>query len=279
MTRKDFLKLLALTLGGFTMPLAANQTKRAPAFFVGHGNPMNAINNNAFASSLRTLGESIEKPKAILVISAHWSTPYNAINMHRSDELMYDMYGFPDALYEVEYPAPNADFLVAEMQKLFSDIQVEDRSLDHGVWSVLVHLFPDADIPVMQLSINSTLSMQEHFEKAQKIRRLREFGVMIIGSGNVTHNLRDMQAQEDAPVVSWAKEFDDFVKNAILQKDYDSLIHFQKKQRYAQHAHPTTEHYIPLLYIAGSAYDDDKSTFVYENIEHGSPSMRSWLLT
>ena len=260
------------------MPLAAKETKRAPAFFVGHGNPMNAIDNNAFTESLRTLGESIEKPKAILVISAHWSTPYSAITMHASDELMYDMYGFPDALYKVEYPAPNADFLVADLQKLFSDIHVEDRSLDHGVWSVLVHLFPDADIPVMQLSINSTLSMQEHFEFGRAIRRLREHGVMIIGSGNITHNLRDMKAQEDASVVSWAEEFDDFVKNAILQQDYDSLISFQNKQRYAQHAHPTAEHYIPLLYIAGSSYDDDKSTFIYENIEHGTLSMRSWLL-
>jgi len=279
MTRKDFLKLLALTLGGLTMPLVANGTKRAPALFVGHGNPMNAIDNNTFTKALKTLGKVIEPPKAILVISAHWSTPYNAINIHQSDELMYDMYGFPDALYEVEYPAPNADFLISDLQKMFLDIQVEDRSLDHGVWSVLVHLFPDADIPVMQLSINSALSMQEYFEMGRKIRRLREHGVMIIGSGNITHNLRDMEAKEDAPVVSWAEEFDDFVKNAILQRDYDSLIHFQKKQRYAQHAHPTTEHYIPLLYIAGSAYDNDKSRFIYENIEHGTLSMRSWLLT
>jgi len=192
---------------------------------------------------------------------------------------MYDMYGFPDALYKVEYPAPSADFLVSDLQKMFSDMQVIDRSLDHGVWSVLVHLFPDADLPVMQLSINSTLSMQEHFEMGRKIRILREHGVMIIGSGNITHNLRDMKVQVDAPVVSWAEEFDDFVKNAILQEDYDSLINFQNKQRYAQHAHPTTEHYIPLLYIAGSAYDDEKSTFLYENIEHGTLSMRNWLLT
>ncbi len=279
MTRKDFLKLIALTLGGLTMPLAANETKRAPAFFVGHGNPMNALGNNAFTKSLRTLGESIEKPKAILVISAHWSTPYNAINIHQSDELMYDMYGFPDALYKVVYPAPNADFLVSDLQKLFPHLQVENRNLDHGVWSVLVHLFPDADIPVMQLSINSTLSMQAHFDMGRTIRTLREHGVMIIGSGNVTHNLRDIQAEQDAPAVPWAKEFDDFVKNAIEKQDYNALIHFKDRQRYAEHAHPTTEHYIPLLYIAGSAYKDDKSIFVYEDMEHGTLSMRSWLLT
>lgn len=261
------------------MPLAANETKRAPAFFVGHGNPMNAIENNTFTRSLKTLGERIQRPKAILVISAHWSTPYNAIGIHQRDTLLYDMYGFPDALYQVAYPAPNADFLVSDLQKLLPGLHVEERNLDHGVWSVLVHLFPDADIPVMQLSINSTFSMQEHFEMGRTLRRLREHGVMIIGSGNVTHNLRDINPQEDAPVVSWAKEFDEFVKHAITQKDYASLIHFEETERYAGHAHPTTEHYIPLLYIAGSAYDDDRSQSTYEKIEHGTLSMRNWLLT
>jgi 4,5-DOPA dioxygenase extradiol len=279
MTRKDFLKLFALTLGGLTMPLTANQTKRAPAFFVSHGSPMNTIEDNAFTKSLRLLSESIHKPKAILMISAHWTTQYNAINIHKSDKLMYDMYGFPDALYKVEYPAQNADFLISDLQKLLPNIQVKDRNLDHGVWSVLVHLFPDADIPVIQLSINSTLSMQEHFEIGRAIRVLREHGVMIIGSGNVTHNLREISMQKDAPVVSWAKEFDEFVKNAILKQDYSALINFENTHRYARYAHPTVEHYIPLLYVAGSSYTDDDSQFFYEGFEHGSLSMRNWLLT
>jgi len=280
MTRKDFLKLLALTLGGLTVPLVANQTKRAPAFFIGHGSPMNAIDNNAFTNSLKELGQSLEKPKAILVVSAHWLSSYDAISVHNEEEeLMYDMYGFPDALYDVKYPAPNAKFLTPDIQALLTSLKVEERSLDHGAWSVLVHLFSNADIPVMQFAIKSNLTMKEHFEMGRKIRTLREHGVMIIGSGNITHNLRDIRAQKDAPVVPWAKEFDDFIKNAILQKDYDALINFQETQRYAQNAHPTTEHYIPLLYVAGSAYDDDKSQFVYEGFEHGSLSMRNWLLT
>ncbi|MDM5270847.1 4,5-DOPA dioxygenase extradiol [Sulfurovum sp. zt1-1] len=260
------------------MPIFANQTKRAPAFFVGHGNPMNAIADNTFTKSLRTLGESLQKPKAILMISAHWNTPYPAISLHKSDQLIYDMYGFPDALYKVEYPAPNADFLVSDLQKLIPNLHVEERNLDHGVWSVLIHLFPYADIPVMQLSIDSRLSMKEHFEMGRTIRRLREQGVMIIGSGNVTHNLGDISMQKNSPVVSWAKEFDDFIKNSILKQDYNALINFQDIQRYAQNAHPTIEHYIPLLYIAGSSYNDDKSEFIYESFEHGSLSMRSWLL-
>lgn len=279
MTRKDFLKLLALTLGGFTMPLTANTTKRAPAFFVGHGSPMNAIENNDFTKSLRTLGSEIEKPKAILIISAHWTSPYSTVNIHEGDDLMYDMYGFPDALYNVNYPAENANFLVSDLQKQFPNLCVETRGLDHGVWSVLVHLFPAADIPVIQLSMNSKFSMKEHFEMGRAIRGLREHGVMIIGSGNITHNLGDIKAQKNAPIASWAKEFDDFVKNAIEKQDYDALINFEDRQHYAQHAHPTTEHYSPLLYIAGSAYDDDKSQFIYEDFEHGSLSMRNWLLT
>jgi len=277
MTRKDFLKLIALTLGGFTMPLIADKTKRAPAFFVGHGNPMNAIEDNAFTKSLRTLGKSIQTPKAILVISAHWSTPFNAVNIHDSDELMYDMYGFPEELYKVQYSAPNADFLIPDLQKLIPSLNIRTRNLDHGVWSILVHLFPHADISVMQLAINNNFSMQEHFEMGKKIKLLRDNGIMIIGSGNITHNLGDIRAQKDAPVVAWAKEFDGFVKEAIVKKDYTSLINFE--QRYAQQAHPTKEHYIPLLYIAGSSYDDDESKFIHENIEHGTISMRNWFLT
>lgn len=261
------------------MPLFADETKRAPAFFVGHGNPMNAIQQNEFSKSLKDVGENISKPKAILVISAHWTTSYNAVNIHDSDELMYDMYGFPNALYEVKYPAPNADFLVPDLQKIVPYLQVENRNLDHGVWSVLVHLFAQTDIPVMQLAINSRLSMQEHFEMSRKIRALRENGVMIIGSGNITHNLREMSSQKDAPIAPWAKEFDDFVKNAILKRDFSSLIDFENRQRHARLAHPTTEHYIPLLYIAGASYEDDESNFIYEGIENGSISMRNWLLT
>ena len=279
MTRKDFLKLLALTLGGLTMPLLANNTKRAPAFFVGHGSPMNAIENNTFTKSLKKLGSSIEKPKAILVISAHWLSPHEAISLHDEDEeLIYDMFGFPDALYNIKYPAPNADFLVPNIQTILTSLKVEERSLDHGAWSVLLHLYPKADIPVMQLAINSNLTMKEHFEMGRKIRILREHGVMIIGSGNVTHNLQDIKAQKDALVTPWAQEFDSFVKNAIVKQDFDALIDYKDRQPYAQHAHPTAEHYIPLLYVAGSTYSDDKSQFIYEGFEHGSLSMRNWLL-
>jgi len=241
------------------MSVISNETNRAPAFFIGHGSPMNAIEKSDFTESLRTLGHSMQRPKAIMVISAHWSTNVSALSTFKSGELLYDMYGFADTLYEVEYPAPNADFLLPNLQKLLPNLELQERKLDHGVWSVLLHLFPEADIPLTQLSINSSLSMQEHFELANVIKSIREEGVMIIGSGNITHNLRDIKMQKNATPSPWAEEFDEFVKEAILRKDYEALIHFEKTQRYAKHAHPTTEHYIPLLYVAGSAYADDKS--------------------
>ncbi len=256
--------------------LHVSQSK-APALFVGHGNPMNAIGDNLFIASLNNLSKTLQKPKAVLVISAHWSAPYNAVSVHES-ELLYDMYGFPKELYMVTYKAKNADFLIPQLQKIVPDLRVEKRALDHGVWSVLVHLFPDADIPVLQLSINTKFSMKEHFEMGKALEVLREEGVMIVGSGNVTHNLREaVLGEKDAPVDAWAKEFDGFVKDALLTRDFDALIDFEISQRYAHLAHPTKEHFIPLLYIAGASKNDEKSRFVYEGIEHGNLSMRSWI--
>ncbi|MBU0632326.1 dioxygenase [bacterium] len=253
-------------------------TKKAPALFVGHGNPMNAIGQNEFITALNALEKNIQKPKAVLVISAHWTAPYNALSLHES-ELLYDMYGFPKELYTVTYPAKNADFLIPQLQNMIPDLRVEKRALDHGVWSVLVHIFPDADIPVIQFCINTKLSLREHFELGKALGVLRESGVMIVGSGNITHNLKEaVLSEKDAPIDAWAKEFDEFVKDAILARDFDALIDFESRQRYARLAHPSIEHYIPLLYIAGASTPYDNSRFIYEGIEHGNLSMRSWIL-
>lgn len=278
MERKTFLKLLLLSLGGATMPLLSQTSKRAPAFFVGHGSPMNAILDNSFTQSLNRLGSSIEKPDAILIISAHWTPPFAGVSHHQEDALVYDMFGFPEALYTLQYPAPNADFMVEKLSQLLPEPKIIQRGLDHGVWSVLRHLYPDADVPVIQLGINRTLSMQEHFESGRALRSLRDQGIMIIGSGNITHNLHDINPDPQAKVAEWTLEFDRFIADAITRKNYSALINFQKRQRYAEHAHPTTEHYIPLLYIAGAAFDEDQSSFPYQGFEHGTLSMRNWLL-
>lgn len=281
MSRHTFLKLLGSVLGALAMPLSATTKKRqrAPAFFVGHGSPMNAIMDNDFTRSLKTVGKSIEKPKAILMISAHWTPPFTGVTVHESSELMYDFFGFPDALDRVKYPAPNAGFLSSTISELFSDLKIKNRSLDHGAWSVLLHMFPDADIPVMQFGINKNLTLQEHFDTAQKLQNLRDYGVMIIGSGNITHNLRLTDRSDDAEVVDWAEDFDDFVKEAIESRDFKSLIAFEKANENAKMAHPTLEHYIPLLYVAGVSYESDKSTFPHEAIDFGTLSMRNWLLS
>jgi len=161
---------------------------------------------------------------------------------------------------------------------LIDSLRVQERALDHGVWSLLIHLFPKADIPIMQLSINSQLSLEEHYRLGEKIASLREMDVMIIGSGNVTHNLSQISVATDAPAIEWAKDFDNFVKTAIQKRDFHSLIEFEKRNKYARVAHPTLEHYIPLLYIAGVSSKDDESSFIYEGMEHGSLSLLSWLL-
>jgi 4,5-DOPA dioxygenase extradiol len=244
-----------------------------PSLFVGHGGPIHVLERNDFTKMLQKFGRSIQKPKAVLIVSAHWVVPYNAVSMHDTDHLMYDMYGFPQALYEISYPAPNAEYLIAELKSMIPDMKVETRGLDHGVWSVLYHMFPEADIPVIQLGINSELSMQEHFEMGKKLRVLRDEGVLIIGSGNITHNLSKIGGNN-----AWAVEFDHFVANAIEKQDYQALIEFETQQRYAKLAHPTTEHYVPLLYVAGSSYPEDVSSFIYEEMWYGSLSMRTWLI-
>ncbi|MDD2829578.1 MAG: class III extradiol ring-cleavage dioxygenase [Sulfuricurvum sp.] len=262
------------------MPLDATMyRRRAPAFFVGHGSPMIGIEENDLTRSLKVLGKNIDEPKAILVISAHWMPPFFGASVHHSPALLYDFFGFPEPLYHVQYPAPNAEFLTPQMKEIFPNLVIKERGLDHGSWTILKHLYPYANIPVMQLGIHRDLSLREHFEIGKRIRELREHGVMIIGSGNITHNLSRVDSNPDAPPHEWAIAFDTFIKESIEKMDIDSLIGFRDIAPYAEIAHPTLEHYIPLLYIAGTMYDDDdKSSFPYEGFSHGSLSMRNWLL-
>lgn len=253
-------------------------TNRAPAFFVGHGNPMNAIENNDFTRSLSNLGKSLDKPKAILAISAHWYMPYSAVSLNKKEKLVYDMYGFPDKLYDVKYEVDNSEFIISKLKSICKKIRVEDRGLDHGVWSILVHLFPDADIPVTQFSINSDLNFKEHFELGETLRELRDEGVMIIGSGNITHNLHMVNWSKNAKAEAWALDFDNYIKESVLKRDFEALIDIQS-HKYFDIAHPTLEHYIPLLYVLGSIYKEDSINFIYEEIEMGTMSMRNLLLS
>lgn len=239
--------------------------KIMPVIFVGHGSPMMALEKNDISKKFKEVGdEVIEKfgrPKAILCISAHWFTRGSYTNTQEKPEQVYDMYGFPEELYKVKYPVNgNAELAnkLREMKGINIDIN-NDWGIDHGTWTVMVHMFPNADIPIVQLSVDASLSEEEIYKLGQEISQLREDGYLIIGSGNVVHNLR---------LVEWdnkggsreADEFDKFIKNSIVEKNYDNLINY-KRHRLASYAVPTPDHYLPLLYILGASRDQKASVF------------------
>lgn len=281
MTRNEFLKLFLITMSGAIMTpdtMFAQAEKTMPILFVGHGSPMNALYDNAYTKHLQQLGKTLPKPRAILVISAHWTPKESAVSLHSTNELMYDMFGFPDALYEVQYPAPNAEVLLPDIATLDLGIKLVDRKLDHGSWTVLKFLYPDADIPVMQLGINRTFTLSQHASFAANLASLREAGVLIIGSGNITHNLGNIDPNTNAAVFDFAKAFDGHIVEALEGNDLQSLVEIESYKHTAQ-AHPTLEHYIPLLYIAALARETDSLSYPYEAFEHGSLSMRSVLFS
>lgn len=244
---------------------------RQSALFISHGSPMNIIEDNPYTRSLKELGKRLPKPQSILILSAHWATNGSRVSIVDKPETIHDFYGFPDSLYDIHYDAAgemNASVLLAHLTHASIDRR---HGLDHGAWSVLVHLFPDHDIPVFQLSIDLSKPASWHYELGKILSKLRDEGIMVIGSGNVTHNLGDIDRNCDAAVAPWAKEFDDAFADAILN-DHQKIINFDLP--YFAHAHPTLEHYLPILPILGSQNDDEKLTTVYEGFQHGTLSMR-----
>ena len=256
---------------------ALPETDPLPSLFFGHGSPMNAVEDNEFTRFLKTAASGWEKPKAILVVSAHWETPKGShVLSHPKPRTIHDFGGFPEALYRIQYPAPGEvklASLVAQSSHIATD---ESWGLDHGAWSVLLHLYPKANIPVLQLSLDRSLSMAQHYELAHSLRELRKKGVLIIGSGNITHNLRDLDWKNSGSVMSWAQEFDEAMKEAILKRDL-SVLFAQKgiEASLWRRAHPSLEHYLPLLYVLGASGESEKVQFLYEGFQMGSLSMRS----
>lgn len=250
-----------------------------PALFIGHGSPMNAIANNDFTKFLNNLGQKIEKPKAIILISAHWMTNGVRIESSLNPKTIHDFYGFPKDLYEIQYPAKGDETLIKRLEETLKARHVqkdENWGLDHGAWSVLIHLFPKADVPVVQLSIDRSLSsLEDHYNLAKELKNLREEGYMIMGSGNIVHNLREISFDKNL-TMDWAKEFDEYIKRGIATKDLGILLAKEEKMfSLWKRAHPTLEHYIPLLYVMGAAHDFEKATYPYEAFELGSLSMRA----
>lgn len=246
---------------------------RLPAIFLGHGSPMEALGGR-YAQAWRALGESLPRPRAVLMISAHWYIDATAVTAMQSPRTIHDFYGFPEALYQISYPAPGEPWLAQRAAHLLSPMKVvqdQDWGLDHGTWSVLRHVFPAADVPVVQLSIDRTQPPDFHFELGRRLRELRDEGVLIAGSGDIVHNLRTLKP--DGPAYDWAVRFNDAVRGAIARHDWQPLINYPALGPDAQRAIPTPEHYLPLLYTLGAAYEDEPVAFFNDEIALGSVSM------
>lgn len=270
-----------MTLRALDSLTAQPSTPRLPALFIGHGSPMNALEDNRFTRHLGALGARLDgdlRPRAILVVSAHWLTRGTFVQAGARPETIHDFGGFPPALFEMRYAAPGAPELARETAALAPGAATtEDWGLDHGAWTILHHIFPQADIPVYQLSIDYGRSMQYHYELAARLVSLREKGVLIVGSGNVVHNLPESFAamsRDDSTPASWAVEFDEWVRSALLARKDESLLRFETHPA-ARRAVPTPDHYIPLLYTLGVSKKDESVSFTHEEVYYGGLSMRS----
>ncbi len=258
-------------------------TERMPVLFVGHGNPMNAIEDNAWSRAFRDLAHALPRPKAILAVSAHWDVAGTLTTGSARPETIHDFGGFPDALYRVEYPAPGDPALARRTAKLLEGrgAAVSDEwGLDHGTWSVLVHVRPAADVPVVQLSIDGRLPPAEHLAIGRALAPLREEGVLILGSGNVVHNLRHAFAawhRGETATPEWARAFDGEVADAVSRHDGAALVRLLDTER-GRLAAPTPDHYLPLLYAVGASAPDDRVRFPIEGFDMSSLSMRSAIL-
>lgn len=254
---------------------------RMPVLFIGHGSPMNIVSHNTYTQSLQSLSAALPRPKAILVVSAHWLTRGTYVNSAEKPEQIYDFYGVPHELYRIKYRPPGAPEIASSIvqDSRFKNIQVDkERGIDQGAWAVLLYLYPQADIPVLEMSIDMTMNEEDHYNFARKFSFLRRQKILIIGSGNIVQNLRQSEYMEDAQPFPWAVEFDSFIKDALLQKDTERLLHFRNISPAAELAVPTNDHYLPMLYIAALQEKGEEITFFHEGIQNGSVSMRSFII-
>jgi 4,5-DOPA dioxygenase extradiol len=255
----------------------------APAVFLGHGSPMNAVLRNRYTEAWSAIGNQIPRPRAVLCVSAHWFTSGSALTINTAPETIHDFGGFPQELYQVRYPAPGDPGLARRVQALLAPIPAElsgEWGLDHGTWSVLRHVYPDADVPVVQLSIDATRAAPFHFEIGRRLAALREEGVLILGSGNIVHNLyayaREGAGQsENVKPLPWAANFESTTRELMQAGDYAPLIDYEKLGLDAMLSIPTPEHYLPLLYVlgAGAESGEQQIAFPIEGIDGGSVSM------
>ena len=252
-----------------------------PVSFIGHGSPMNGISDNVFSQTWARFGRDIPKPKAVLVISAHWLTRGTHITAMQHPKTIHDFGGFPQQLYDVQYPAPGSPELAAAAAELITTTAVHadhEWGLDHGTWTVVRHMYPDADIPVLQLSIDYNQPPQYHYDLARQLKSLRKKGVLIIGSGNMVHNLGMLEwdkINDDNYGFDWAIGINELFKSRIADRDVNSLIHYEQLGAAAKLAIPTPDHYYPLLYTLGLQDSTDDISFFNDKLVGGSLNMTS----
>jgi 4,5-DOPA dioxygenase extradiol len=250
---------------------------RMPAIFFGHGNPMNALLENSYTQGWRSLGASMPRPRAVLCISAHWYVPETSITVMTAPRTIHDFGGFPRELYQVNYPAPGDPDLARRVQELLAPVPValdESWGLDHGTWSVLSHVFPKADVPVVQLSIDETQPASFHYAIGQRLAPLRDEGVLIVGSGNLVHNLHTYAwGRHATEPFDWAVRFEEKAREMILAGEHQPLVTYEKLGRDALLSIPTPDHYLPLLYVLATRQPGDAISFPVEGVDGGSISM------
>lgn len=264
-----------------TISQAFSNTDKMPVLFLGHGSPMNAIEENEFVAGFRNLAKTLPQPNAILCISAHWYTKGTKVTAMEMPKTIHDFGGFPQALFDVQYPAKGSPELAVETKRILSPVEIElDETwgLDHGAWSVIKHLYPEANVPVIQLSIDYTKSGEYHFELAQKLQSLRHKGVLIIGSGNIVHNLRLVDFHNydrDNYGYDWAIEARQTINDYLLDGNFQPLINYEKMDKVIQLAIPTPDHYLPLLYTLGLKDKSEEISLFNDKLLAGSLSMTS----
>lgn len=253
------------------------RSSRMPAIFFGHGNPLNALHDNAYTRSWSAIGAALPRPKAVLCVSAHWYVPGTAVTAIAQPRTIHDFGGFPQELFNVRYPAAGSPELAARVGQLLAPLPVamdENWGLDHGTWSVLVHVFPEADIPVVQLSIDETRTASWHFDLAKQLAPLRDEGVLIMGSGNLVHNLHTYSwGRHAVEPYDWAVRFETKARALLRAGDFAPLVNYEALGRDALLSVPTPEHYLPLLYVLAQRRNDEPISFPVEGFDGGSISM------
>jgi 4,5-DOPA dioxygenase extradiol len=258
--------------------------KKMPVLFIGHGSPLNIVLENSYTRSLAALGKILPKPKGIMVISAHWLTNGTSVACMEKPRTIYDFYGFPKELYDISYPSPGApdeaEFVTKAVRKAAVKCNL-NWGLDHASWAVLKHIYPHADIPVFEMSLDYTFNewhpkpVQYHYDLASELSELRNRGILIIGSGNIVHNLGLLDFEDiDAKPVDWSVEFDEQVKANLLSRNHRDLVHYPNMGRTSTLAVPTLDHYLPMIYAIALQEKNEPLTFIHEGFQYGSISMR-----